>query len=94
LKKDVEFNWNDWCKEAFEHLKTLLSERPLLQYPDFTRPFIVTTDASNVAIGTIRSQGSIGADLPIAYISRTLNKAERNYSTSEKELLANVWACK
>lgn len=94
LKKDAEFNWNDLCKEAFSKLKELLSQRPLLQYPDFSRPFIVTTDASNVAIGAILSQGSIGSDLPISYISRTLNKAEQNYSTTEKELLAIVWAVK
>jgi hypothetical protein len=47
-----------------------------------------------VAIGTILSQGNIGSDLPIAYISRTLNKAEKNYNTTEKELLAIVWANK
>lgn len=81
-------------REAFTQLKQILSRRPLLQYPDFSRPFIVTTDASNVAIGAILSQGSIGSDLPISYISRTLNKAEINYSTTEKELLAIVWALK
>lgn len=94
LKKDAEFIWNDLCQNAFVELKELLVSKPLLQYPDFSRPFIVTTDASNVAIGAILSQGNIGGDLPIAYISRTLNKAEKNYNTTEKELLAIVWATK
>jgi hypothetical protein len=94
LKKDAEFAWTDLCQHSFLELKRLLSEKPILQYPDFSRPFIVTTDASNIAIGAILSQGSIGSDLPIAYISRTLNKAEKNYNTTEKELLAIIWAVK
>lgn len=63
-------------------------------YPDFSKPFNITTDASNVAIGAVLSQGPIGKDLPVAYASRTLNESERNYSTIEKELLAIVYACK
>ena len=65
---------------------------PLLQFPDFKQPFLVTTDASNYAVGAVLSQGQIGKDLPIAYASRTLNSAEINYSTIEKELLAVVFA--
>ena len=75
-------------------MKQLLTSQPLLQYPDFTRPLILTTDASNDALGAILSQGDIGRDLPIAYASRTLNKAEKNYPTVEKALLAIVWGCK
>lgn len=63
---------------------------PLLQYPDFTRPFILTTDASGVAIGPVLSQGKLGSDLPIAYGSRTLSKSEKNDSTTMRELLAIV----
>ena len=81
-------------ENAFITLKTLLTTEHLLQYPDFTRPFVLTTDASNDAIGPVLSQGPIGKDLPIAYASRTLNSAERNYPTVEKELLAIVWGCK
>ena len=74
--------------------KNLLINSPILQYLDFTKPFILTTDASNVAIGAILSQGPICSDKPIAYASRTLNDCETKYSTFEIELLAIVWACK
>jgi hypothetical protein len=57
-------------------------------------PFVLTTDASDYAVGSILSQGEVGKDKPIAFPSRTLNKAETNYSTVEKELLAIVCSCK
>jgi len=59
-----------------------------LRYPDFTKPFILTTDASNFAIGAVLSQGTMESDRSIAFASRTLNEAEVNYSTVEKEMLA------
>lgn len=94
LKKDVPFYWSDLCQESFDKLKAILTKEPLLQYPDFEQPFNLTCDASNFAIGCILSQGSIGKDLPIAYASRTLNKAEQNYNATEKELCAIVWGVK
>lgn len=88
LKKDIPFIWSQEQEFSFNFLKEKLITAPILQYPDFTQPFVVTTDASNYAVGAILSQGEIGNDKPIAYASRTLNKAEGNYSTTEKELLA------
>jgi hypothetical protein len=84
LKKDKNYNWNDLCEHAFLKLKTILTNEPILQYPDFSKPFILTTDASNFAISGILSQGEIGKDLPICYASRTLNETEIRYSTIEK----------
>ncbi|PNF41072.1 hypothetical protein B7P43_G06245 [Cryptotermes secundus] len=94
LKKDSEWKWLEEEQTSFELLKSKLTSSPLLQYPDFNKPFILTTDASGYAIGAILSQGKLGNDKPIAYASRTLNQAELNYATVEKELLAIVWACK
>jgi hypothetical protein len=91
LKKNTPYIWDDKIEKAFVTLKTSLMTEPLLQYPDFTRPFVLTTDASNDAI---RASFPIGKDAPIGYASRTLNNAERNYPTVEKELLAIVWGCK
>ncbi|XP_026830978.1 uncharacterized protein LOC113563519, partial [Ooceraea biroi] len=92
LKKDIAFVWESAQDNAFVQLRDALCREPILQYPDFTKPFVVTTDASGVAIGGILSQGAIGKDLPIAYTSRLLNTAEQNYSTIEKELLAIVYS--
>ena len=70
--------------ESFQFLQAALMREPVLQYPDFTKPFVLTTDASGFAVGAILSQGKIGQDKPIAFASRTLNQAEQNYSTIEK----------
>lgn len=95
LKKNAKIDINNVeYKECFERCKKILLEEPILQFPDFSKTFNLTTDASNVALGAVLSQGTIGQDKPIAYASRTLNDHERNYSTIEKELLAIVWATK
>lgn len=91
LKKDTKLNISDpEYEKSFNALKTFLIHDPILAYPDFTKQFTLTTDASNYALGAILSQN----DHPICYASRTLNTHEINYSTIEKELLAIVWATK
>lgn len=94
LKKNKKIIIDDNFKNAFERCKELLTTAPLLQYPDFNKPFILTTDASNFALGAVLSQGSPGQDKPVAYASRSLNDTEQKYSATEKELLAIVWAVK
>lgn len=94
LQKSSTFQWTSEQQHSFETLKSKLLSQPVLIYPDWNKSFILTTDASNEAIGAILSQGTIGKDKPLAFASRTLNKAETRYSTTEKELLAIVWATK
>ena len=94
LKKDIPFDWTNSQQLAFETLKNNLTSAPVLIYPDFTKPFILTCDASNYAISAILSQGEVGKDRPIAFASRTLNKAETNYSVTEKECLAIIFGTK
>lgn len=80
--------------EAFEQLKRIMTTDLILAYPNFDEPFILTTDASNFAIGAVLSQIIDGKERPIAYLSRTLSKAEENYSATSKELLAIYFAAK
>jgi hypothetical protein len=65
-----------------------------MAYPNFELPFILTTDASKIAVAAILSQVQDGLEGPIAYASRQMNKAEQAYSASEAEMLALVWATK
>lgn len=94
LKKGKKVVIDSKYEEAFQKCKELLVNAPILQFPDMSKPFVLTTDASEVAIGAVLSQGSIGSDKPVAYASRTLTETERRYSTIERELLAIVWATK
>lgn len=91
LKKGQQFDWTEKCQKAFETLKDKLISPPILQYPDFGKPFILTTDASDFALGAVLSQGEIGEDRPISFASRSLNKHERNKPVIEKELLGIHW---
>lgn len=86
--KDVPFIWNQSCENAFNNLKQAISSPPVLAFPDFNETFIVHTDASNFAVGTVLSQ----LEKPIQFASKTLNAAQRNYSTIEKELYAIIYA--
>lgn len=94
LKNDAAFEWSNECTQSFEYFKTCLSNPPILQFPDFTKVFQITTDASKVAVSAILSQGEHPNDLPIAYASRTLNDAETRYTTSEIELTAILFGIK
>lgn len=91
LKKDKEFLWQEGQQAAFELLKQKLCEQPVLRFPDFTQPFVLTTDASGYAIGGILSQGEVGKDQPISYVSKILSSTEQKYSTYEKEAFAIVY---
>lgn len=90
--KKVTVDLAEDALRAFNELKTLLMSSEVLAFPDFDQPFNLTTDASNYAIGAVLSQDFTGTDRPIAFISRSLKKAEENYATNEKEMLAIVWA--
>lgn len=81
-------------ERAFQELKVIMTTDTLLAYPNFDEPFILTTDASNFAIGAVLAQLQDGKERPIAYLSRTLSKAEEKYSATAKELLAIYFAAK
>ena len=77
------------CDKAFKKLKEILCTEPVLKSPDFRRPFILKTDASNWGVGAVLSQmDSKGTEHPVGYYSRKLLPREKSYSTIEKECLA------
>ncbi|RDX78889.1 Retrovirus-related Pol polyprotein from transposon 17.6, partial [Mucuna pruriens] len=90
LQKDVEFVFNKECIQAFEELKTRLTSTPILQAPNWELPFELMCDASNSALGVVLGQRDRvgGPAHVIAYASRTMDQAQINYTTTEKELLA------
>jgi len=94
LKNDTRFEWTSAQKESFEILKQKLCEELVLQYPDFSKPFILITDAYEIDVGGILSQLEINKDRSIAYVSQTLNDNEIKYDTYEKEALAVIYCVK
>jgi len=92
--KDRAFSWGTSQQKAFESMKDKLYTTPVLAYLNFELPFILTTDASKIAVAAILSQVQNGVERPIAYASRQMKKAEQAYTASEAELLALVWATK
>ena len=94
LRKDQKFVWTDTCEQAFISLKTALTTAPILVFPDFKEPFHLYTDASNEGLGATLGQIHDGREVVIAYAGRDLNKAERNYSTTEREALGVIFGIK
>ncbi|KAM5578073.1 hypothetical protein ABKV19_008411 [Rosa sericea] len=92
LQKDVAFVFDKECQEAFDKLKELLTSAPIMLPPDWSLPFELMCDASDYAVGAVLGQRKDKRPYAIYYASRTLNDAQMNYSTTEKELLAVVFA--
>nr|GEX31122.1 reverse transcriptase domain-containing protein [Tanacetum cinerariifolium] len=92
LEKDTPFIFSKECVEAFQTLKRKLIEAPILIAPDWDMPFELMCDASDFAIGAVLGQRQEKHFRPIHYDSKTMTKAESNYTTTEKELSAVVYA--
>ena len=93
LKKDAPFLWGPDQEEAFTSLKSKLTSTPVLAFPDFTKPFLLCTDASGSGLGAALMQNDDrGKKRPIAFASRILNSAESRYSVTDLETLAIIWA--
>ena len=88
----MEFDFNGKCKEAFDCLKRALTTTPIIQVPDWTAPFELMCDASNYALEVVLAQKIDKFPRVIYYASRTLDAAQANYTTTEKELLAIVFS--
>ncbi|UYV76114.1 hypothetical protein LAZ67_13002577, partial [Cordylochernes scorpioides] len=92
LKKDQKFIWTQEQKDSFESLKKALMQKPVLGHFKESAITKLHTDASSYGLGAVLVQIQENQENPIAYASRTLSKAEKNYSTTERECLAVIWA--
>ena len=90
-ERTAEFRWTAQCQDAFEELRRRLISAPVLAFPDFSRKFVLDTDASDSGIGAVLAQEqSDGTERVVAYASRVLSKSERRYCVTRRELLAVV----
>lgn len=90
-KKNAKFVWSSTCDESFRRIKELLVTAPILNCPDFEKPFTLHTDASDYGVGAVLTQ-DIDGEKVISFLSRSLTKSERKYSTTERELISVIWA--
>lgn len=98
MAKMSDFTWTEIHETAFRRLIDSISSAPVLRIPDFSKPFIVTCDASVIAVGSVLSQIFHDGEHPIAFYSHKLESAESRYPSHELELLAIVkslerWRC-
>ena len=92
LAKDVPFTWLQACDIAFTKLKNMLVSPPIMRSPNWDLPFEIMCDANDYAIGVVLGQREDKKAFVIYYASKTLDSAQANYTTTEKEFLAVVFA--
>ena len=95
LESNYQWDWTDRCEEAFQKVKVMIASDLVLTHYDPKLPLQLACDASPVGIGAVLSHVMPdGTERPIAFASRSLSKAERNYAQIDKEALATVWGVK
>ena len=82
------------CQESFQALKGALTTDPILAYPKTDRSFTLHTDSPGWAVGAVLSQEDIGKEYVVAYYCRQMSKVEKNYSTTERKILAVITVVK
>lgn len=93
--KDIPFVWSKECQDTADELKSRICSAPILKFPDFSRQFVLTTDASGIALGAVLSQiADDGKDHPIAFFSKALSTDEKKWDSCEQELYAILCAIK
>ena len=92
LEKDAKFSWERDCQRSFEELRSHLTTAPIVRAPNWQLPFEVMCDASDLAIRAVLGLRESGKPYVVYYASKTLNEAQKNYTNTEKKLLAVVYA--
>ena len=93
LENDSKFNFDESCQYSFEEIKSRLFEAPIMAKPYWNKEFEIMCDASDYAMGAVLGHKADKVFRAIYYSSKTFNEAQENYSTTEKEMLAMVFAC-
>ena len=93
LEKDTKFYFDESCHNAFEEIKSRLVEASIMAKPDWNREFEIMCDASDYEMGVVLGQKDEKVFKAIYYANKTFNEAQENYFTTEKEMLAIVFAC-
>lgn len=91
-RSSLEGVWLEECEQSFQTMKVRLTKAPILAFANFSLPFILEVDASHHGLGAVLSQEQDGKVRPVAYASRSLNPAERKYSSMKLEFLGLKWA--
>ena len=92
--KNRQWDWSDECERAFQALKDVCTREPVLKTPDWNKPFVMHTDASGYALGVVIAQEHDDGMHPVAFHSRSLLPAEKNYDVHDKELAGVVFGFK
>ena len=93
LKKDFQFIWTEECQQSFDTLKQKMVTAPILVFPNWSKECHVHIDASSISLGEMLAQPRVGdIDHSLAFASRNLSTTEINYTTTEREGLAMVYA--
>ena len=93
MRDNAEWDWTPTCTAAFNCLRDKIASPPVLAHFNSDATTFVASDASADAIGAVLSQLTGGTERPVAYALRALTPTERNYSATEREALASIWAC-
>ena len=91
-RKDRKFEWPEAANKSFENVKERLSSAPIIQFADFRAPFVLVTDASEVACGAVLLQQQNGKEVIVAVASCTFNTTEQRWCATERECYALMWA--
>lgn len=92
MRKNVQYKLEDQQEVAFTTLKAKLMLLPTLAYPKPNEEIKLTCDASSVALEAVLFQTQVIKEFPISFASKILNRAEKNYSTVDREILAIFYA--
>ena len=93
LEKDANFDFDESCRSAFDEIKSRLVTAPIVVIPDWNKEFEIMCDASDYEMGAVLGQRTKKIFRAIYYARKTFNEVQENYSTTEKEMLAMVFAC-